>query len=373
MNSYFTRLGQEFDSTMYKSDSTYFGDPLVMDPLTDKDQRLSMVFTPSIPTGIAGFVTSCDLFQRDSANLRSSNFGEYFYAFVPTAAGTGFSANTADFWLREIRETVVHEVKHLASIGAHLVNDANSLEEVWLEEGTAFHAEEVWMRNSIYKVPWKGNSRYAATLYCDVRPTFPQCTGAPFGTFDQFSILYDYLDSPGSSSLFGRVADNDFNFYGSAWSFVRWAIDRYAASEVAFLHALTQSAVNTGTANIVAQTNQPVDLMLGLWTLSLYLDDAPGVSANVDYDFPTWNTRDIYAGMNSDFPASNGFPRAFPLIPQTVSMGTFAFDNVGIHAGSFAMYDLSGTTTIGQALGIAGSGGSGPAASTLRIAIARIQ
>ncbi len=371
MDSYFTKLGQEFDSTMYRSDSTYFGDPLVTDPYTDGDHHLDMVFTPSVPSGVAGFVIACDLFPRDSVNDPSSNFGEFFYAVVPTVAGTGYSnSGTADAWLWGIRTTVVHEVKHIASFGARLTNGATSFEESWLEEGMAREAEAVWLRNNIYDVPWKGDSRYANTLYCDVRPSFAQCAGKPYGMFNHFNTLYSVLRSPGASSLFGRVADNDFNFYALAWSFSRWADDRYATSDASFLRGITQ-ATTTGMASISALTGQSVDDMLGHWTLSLDLDGDAAFASDPDVQFPTWNTRDIYAGMSSDF--LSYFPQPFPLTPLALPAGSFAVDNAGIHGGAFAMYELTTSATAGQTLSLLGPGGAGPASFSLRIAIARKQ
>ncbi|MDE3126689.1 MAG: Ig-like domain-containing protein [Gemmatimonadota bacterium] len=370
MDSYFARMGQEFDATMYRSDSAYFGDPLITDPNTDADQHLDMVFTPAVPSGIAGFVISCDLFPRNTTDNPSSNFGEFFYAVVPTVAGTGFSANTPDSWLRSMRKTVVHEVKHIASFGARLTNGASSLEESWLEEGMAREAEEVWLRNNVYRVSWKGDATYQSTLYCDVRPTFPECAGAPYGLYNHMTTLYAVLQQPGASSLFGRVADGDFNFYAMAWSFSRWADDRYSAADATFLRGITQATTTTGMASITALTGQSVDQMMGSWVLSLYLDGQTNFLSNADVQFPTWNTRDLYAGMSTDFPST--FPVAFPLIPQTLPTGAFAVDNAGIHGGAFAMYRLAVIGTTGQTLALLGAGGVGPAASSLRIAIARL-
>lgn len=371
MDSYFTQLGQEFDATMYASDATNFGDPLVTNPYTSNNQHVEMVFTPATPKGLAGFVISCDLFARDTLNNPSSNLGEIFYAFVPTAMGTGFAANTADSWLRSIRSTVVHEVKHIASFGAHILNGAAAFEESWLEEGMARHAEEIWLRNSVYRVPWKGNTTYASSLTCDVRPAVPRCTGTPFGMFRHFQTLYDYLDTQGKFSLFGRVADGDFNFYSSSWSLLRWAVDRYAATEPAFFTAITQSVGARGIANIAAQTGRPVDEMLGNWSLSFLLAGDAAFAGNRDVQFPTWNTRDIYAGMSADFATS--FPKTFPLVPQVIAPSTFGIDNMGIRSGSFAMFDLSGNAPTGQTIGVAGFGAAGPASSSLRIALARLQ
>lgn len=364
MDSYFTQVGQEFDATMYPSDAIYFGDPLVTDQYTDNDQHLNMVFTPTIPAVLAGFVTGCDFFPRNTTDDQVSNFGETFYARVPTVAGPGFSTDTPDSWLRGMRPAIVHEVKHIASFGAHLVNNASSFEESWLEEGMAFVAEEVWARDRIYSGTWKGNMIYASTLYCDVRPSSPNCTGRPFVMFDHYSRLYSALDVPGSSSLFGRVSDNDFSFYAVSWSFIRYNADRYATSEVNFLQGITHSVDLTGIANIARQSGADPDQMLGMWSLALYLDENAAMAGNADVSLPSWQTRDIFAGMSADFLST--FPKAYPLVPQIIGEGDFVIDNAGIHGGSFSAYDLLPLTQGTRTIGLSGAG-------LLRLVVARVQ
>jgi hypothetical protein len=364
MDSYFAQVGQEFDASMYPSDATYFGDPLVTDPYTDNDQHLNMVFTPSIPAALGGFVLSCDFFARNTTDNQVSNFGENFYARVPTVAGTGFSTDNPDAWLRGMRPTIVHEVKHIASFGAHLVNNANTFEESWLEEGMAFVAEEVWARDRIYSGTWKGNMSYATTLYCDVRPTSPNCTGRPFVMFDHFRRLYTVLDMPGSSSLFGRVADDDFSFYAVSWSFIRYSADRYAASEVNFLQGITHALDVTGVANVARQSGADPDQILGMWSLALDLDENTAMAGNADVSFPSWQTRDIFAGMSADFQST--FPKTYPLVPQIIGEGDFLIDNSGIHGGSFSAYDLLPLSQSTRTIGLSGG-------VMLRLVVARVQ
>ena len=366
MDSHFTRLGQEFDTGMYPTETTYFGDPLITDSFTDNDQHLSMVFTPSIPSTLGGFVTGCDFAPRNTTNRQASNLGEIFYAVVPKVAGTGFGADTPDAWLRTMRATVVHEVKHIASFGAHLVNNALSFEESWLEEGMAMTAEEVWARDRIYAgATWKGNMVYATTLYCDVRPTNPACINAPFAMFEHFARLYTAMDLPGTTSLFGRVADNDFAFYFLSWSFIRFNADRYATSEVDFLRGITQATDVTGLANIARRTGANNDDMLENWTLSLSVDENPAFAANADANFRSWHLRDIFAGMNRDFAPGN-FPKPYPLVPQTIPAGDFVIDNLGIHGGSFSPFDLLGVAANTRTIGVAGS-------PLIRLVVARVQ
>ena len=372
MNSYFTALGQEFDAEMYTTVNTYFADPLTTDQFTDLDGRLSMVFTPAVPAGLAGFVISCDFFARNTTDNQSSNTGEYFYARVPTVAGTGFTGNTADSWLRTMRATIVHEVKHIASFGTRLVNGASSFEQSWLEEGMAMVSEEMWARDWVYAgSSWKGNMPYSSTLFCDVRPTNANCPGAPFVMFDHYSTLYDYLDIPGATSLFGRVADGDFTFYAASWSFIRYNVDRYAGSEANYLRGITSSTL-TGTANIAAQSAADLNQILGMWSLALYLDENSAMAGNIDVRFPSWNTSDIFESMNRDFAGQGFFLKPHPLVPQIVP-GDFAIDNAGINGGSFSPFALIGTTGSARTIGLSAGTAGGPAPASLRLVVARTQ
>jgi hypothetical protein len=374
MDATWATLGQEFDATMYPSDRDNFGDPLITDPDTDADQHLNMVFTPVIPATLAGFVLSCDFFERDASN-QVSNFGENFYARVPTVAGTGFfpQADNPDQFLRGMRAVIVHEVKHIAGFGARLEGSATSFEESWLEEGMAMTAEEVWARDRIYPgATWKGDMTYQTTLRCDVRPDTPGCVGTPFVMFDHFAKLYDYLDVPGATSLFGRVADNDFVFYAASWSFIRYNVDRFATSEATYLRGITSAAVN-GIANIEQQSGANRNDILANWSLALYLDGTAAMTNNADVNIRSWNTRDIFSGMNIDFPQSNNFPKTHPLFPVILTSGDFVVNSAGIHGGSFSPYDLTGQTGATRTVGVSATTAGSPPPTLFRLVIARTQ
>jgi hypothetical protein len=371
MDAYYAALGQEFDAAMYPTIANNFADPLATDPFTDADGRINMVFSKRVnDLNVGGFVISCDFYERNATTNTGSNFGETFYAVVPLVAGTGYSGDTPDQWLRSIRSTLVHETKHIASFGARLLNPAaTSFEASWLEEGTARHSEELWLRNYVYGRAWKSNINYASSIFCDVRPSFTQCAGAPYGITRHYVTLYTFLENPGAYSPFGSVATGDSNYYGSAWSLVRWAIDRYASTEPAFLGGMTQSAA-TGMANISGRAGAGTTEIMGSWSLAFYLDENAAFASNASMTIPTWNTRDIFSSMSSDLV---GFPKSFPLAPVAVGTGDFAVENGGIRGGSFALYDLSGSSPIGRTISLIGPGGVGVAPSSLRIAIARIQ
>src|SRR5690606_33394761 len=121
--------------------------------------------SPAVNTylaGVAGFTSMCDQFPNDAGNT-ASNFGEIIYLYQPIVDATGYANNTPDNWYRTIRSTVVHELKHLASYAARIANGAPSQESVWLEEGTARLAEELWGRQVVDDLPWKGNHGYGSS------------------------------------------------------------------------------------------------------------------------------------------------------------------------------------------------------------------
>jgi hypothetical protein len=374
MNSYYAQMGQAFDATMYPSDLANFADPLITDPYTDADQHINMVFSKRVnDMGLGGFVISCDFSPRTVANP-SSNYGENLYGRVATIAGTGFAPETAGDWYRTMRTVVVHEVKHIASSGWRFVNGAPAPEEVWLEESTARQAEELWLRNYVYDAgAWKSNITYAGSIYCEVRQDsvlFPQCLGRPYGIIIHFDGLYTYLENPATHSPLGAVASGDYNFYESGWSLLRWSADRFASSEASFFKGLTQSML-TGMTNLRSVTGGSTVSILGNWSLALFFDGNAAFLSNSNLNVPTWNLRDIYAGMHADFPTD--YPRLFPLVPVAMTGGNTQADVATVRGGSFATFDFSGSAPIGRAISVVGYGGSGIAPSSLRISIARLQ
>jgi hypothetical protein len=399
MAAYYQQIGDQFNADMEPIVHTNFGDILRRDAVTDNNGIEIALFTPRINTsfsGVAGFVVSCDQYPNDDAatpavggpytgtgSNGSSNFGEFFYAYEPTAAGTGYASFTADQWYRTIRSTFIHESKHVASMAARVANGAPTFEAGWLEEGTARHSEELWMRNAVDDVAWKGNTGYGSAanpinLWCDARPTTAACnanTRRPAVIMQRhFTTLANYLVGQNGRfySPFGPSPDDGSSlFYAFSWSLVRYSIDRQGASDAAFLTALTNSTTS-GAANLAARAGVSIDQLLGGWGLTLYADDYPGLGTpGADIQFPTWNLRSIYAGLNTDFPGSYTSP--FLLVPTPLSFGTFApLASTTIRGGGTRYYEFSGTQSAPQLLRLEASGGGTPS-SSLRIAVARLQ
>ncbi|HYJ81074.1 MAG TPA: hypothetical protein VEW03_15785, partial [Longimicrobiaceae bacterium] len=231
---------------------------------------------------------------------------------------------------------------------------------------------------------WKSNIPYGTAanpinVYCDVRPEgWPECLTNPRRPASimqrHFTSLYTEMFGTNARLLspFGPTAsDNASYYYAVSWSLVRYAIDRYGASDAAFLTALTQSTTS-GPTNLTTQAGVSIDQLLGGWALSLYADDFPGLgSPSTDIQMPTWNFRSVYAGLNSDFPAT--YTLAYPLVPQARSFGSFAPVGVAtLRGGGVLWYEISGTQTAAQLLRLETDGG-GPPSSNLRVAVTRLQ
>jgi hypothetical protein len=383
LDSLYAQVGQEFDTVMWPILTQSFGNPLAMDQLLSRTGKVVMLFSPRVNAmlggAITGFVASCDFFPVSQAP--SSNVGEYFYAIAPTSLASGYGVGTRDAWRREMRGTIIHEVKHITSFGERFSRNAE-FEELWLEEGTARHAEELFARG-VYGTAWKANTGYQASTYCDLRPsgaTAPQCAGTPLLMLRHFDALYQYLESPESHTVLGRTGPGDATFYGTAWSVVRWMIDHFATSESAFLTGLVQST-RSGVANLEARVaGRTWEEMLGEWALMLYADDYPGVAfANPRLQFPSWNLRDQFLGLCGDkgpcinpSNPSNVYPVAFPYAPRATSFGAFSTSVNSLGAGTFTSWLLSGTQSAPQLLDLRGAFG-GEAPGQLRIAILRVE
>jgi len=150
--------------------------------------------------------------------------------------------------------------------------------------------------------------------------------------------------------------------------FVRWLVDQYGGStENTLLRSLVQEANLSGVNNVTAKTGQPFATLLADWTLTLVADDYPGFTpaAGAKYTFPSWNTRSIWTGFNTDFPSQ--FP-PFPLVTHVVTFGSFN-TSVTLSGAAAAIFELSGAQATKQLLDLSSLGLS----TTIRVSILRVQ
>lgn len=383
-DSLYRMIGQEFDTNMWSILNNNFGNPLAMDPQTDNNERFYMLFSKVINDmqggQIAGFVSSSDFYPNSLCP--SSNVGEVFYARVPTAEGSGFTRGTMGDWYRRTRTVMIHEVKHIASFAERISRGIQTTTmfnngDRWLEEATAMMAEEIWAR-SIFGYQSKANVDYAQSIYCEVRvneTSFPQCPQPykPVAMFDHFILFYDYQNAVENHTPIGAVNTSDFTFYGSGWAFLRWVIDNYATSESAFLSALTKEISLAGVQNVEARASKTFTEMINDWSIAVATDDYPGfVPVNPKHKLASWNTRDIFNGMSTDFSSQGFFTRRVPLQIRAAAFGKFAIDVSSVRGGTMAVFEVTGTQTGRQMFEFNGAAGSSFPAD-MRVNIIRIQ
>ena len=379
-DSLYREIGEQFDAGMFSIVEANFGSPLRLDAQLDNNGKIIMLFSPRVNAfgSLAGFVVSCDFFP--TSQYASSNRGEVFYSVVPTNTGASLSPGSRTYWYWTIRSTLIHETKHIASYANRIADfgGTGALEDPWLEEGLARHAEEIWSRQVVYDGLLQGaNADYASTLFCDVRPLGQQggarCLHKPYGMYRHFGStgLYDFLRDPEPRSpLGGRVGASDFTFYASAWSIIRWALDNHPVSESAFLTSLVRTSAK-GIPNVTARLGRSWEEIVGEWSLAMYLDDRPGfVSLNPRLHMPSWNMPSIYHGMATDFPQT--YTQTPPLRPRAVGFGTFEVTVPTVGGSAFALFELSGQATGRQMIELLGTTGS-PLSPNLRIALVRLQ
>lgn len=374
MDAVFSTLGQSFDNTLFPILTANFGNPLALDPLLDNDGKIVMVFTPLVRTfasgGIAGFVSPCDLFPRST--FSGSNLGEYAYMITPTTTMETNSQTGLPFWQLTVRGLIIHEVKHVTAAAERLSRALTtaSLEESWLEELLARHAEELLAR-SYQGNAWKGNTSYAQSVFCDVRRTTPpaQCANWQYIMAGHWLALYNYYRSQQTLSLFGPATSGDFSFYNSGWFFMRWLVDNFATNESTFLQSLVQDATMRGVANVQARTGRTIQELIAKWSLAAFLDDVLDVRSNdQQLRIHSWNTAGIWAGLNTDFPSTR-LPT--PYAPSQATFGNFLV-RAALNGGATMWVRISGTQSLPQLLSLSGQSGAA-LPSGIRMAIIRFK
>lgn len=373
------QIGAELESVTWDIVRT-FGDPLRMDSRLDDNQRVFIVITPRMNQKLGGAVlaatVSCDFFSR--AQFAASNVGEYVYAQAPTHLNADFSFGSRLRWRHELRATLAHELKHVVSYAERIVR-VQPIEDPWLDEATARHAEELFARATLGAVRFGDEG--AARIACELRAgqlLYPACAETPRVMRPHFEGLWDFLDAPHLRSPLGPTEPGDFSFYGSGWALTRWVLDQEGLGETAFFTALTLNGL-AGVTNLEVHSGRTWDQILPEWSLAMAVDGRladPMVSPRTR--FLSWDLASVFSLMCDELgPCAGGagtrIARANPLRPTQRAMGNFTLDFPSIVSGGFVAIELSGTPAdVTQVLELRGMNGA-PLPSTTRLAIIRLQ
>jgi hypothetical protein len=371
-------LGAEVEALMWPIASR-FGNPLVMDDRLDDNDQVVLVLTPRMNTmrggDLTGLTVTCDFFARTV--FAASNVGEMIYLQVPTTADPGFAPGTLEHWRFNIRSVIVHELKHVASFGERIIR-SQPLEEIWLEEATARHAEELYARE-IYGLEQNGDAMFASSVRCEIREF-----GTPIGCDDEprmlrshLDALWDYLIAPAARSPLGATDAGDVSYYGSAWALTRWAIDQGSTSENNVLSGLTLSG-QSGVANLEGRIGLPWEVIVPFWSLAMLTDGGADSVASPQLKFGSWNLSDLFLGLCSTLgPCLGGeaspsrYGRAHPARPLIRPVGEFGITTAPIQPGGFVALRLTGNVSSGRQL-LELRGTAGPLPASVRLAIVRV-
>ncbi len=308
----YSYFGVTFDTLVYRVETGYFGAPTDI----DNNDRAILFFTRSVnernpPDAEAvtiGFFWSGDLFPEESTSrleaCPESNHGEMFYLLAPDPGGVAGPAFTLD----QVRELAIpligHEFQHLINASRRLfVNNANTFEAPWLNEGLSHIAEELLY----YEVSGLGTGQ-------NIDIDAIRSARAPADTFfnrymgSNFTNFYRFATRPDTASLMGPP--NELATRGAIWHFLRYASDRSPASDTTFFFDLV-NGTGAGLSNLDrAIGSRALDWMHD-WTVSIFADDhVSGIEPR--FELPSWNLRSLY---------QNSTLQRYPLTVETLRSG----------------------------------------------------
>lgn len=360
-------FGDEYDRTVHPLITANLGDPLALDAQMGGDGRITLLFTPFVndsAPGTAAYVSACNFYPR--ATFAGSNQDEVIYARVATPH------ESAHDWRRALRSTVVHEAKHLASFAERLAH-GHAFEEPWLEEATARVAEELYSRTFPGGGSWKGGAGFSGSVACELL----QCDDRPLIMWKHFAGLYGYLQAADAVSPLGGPGGGTQATYSSGWALVRWAADRYASDEAAWLKELVRGGQGTGLQALAQATGRDPRDLVADWSLATALDDAAAADdtqgahmARLQAATPSWRVADMMAGLARLYP---GVFVARPLRVQRQGIGDFRLPVTALPGVASRYLTLDGSASAGQRLELVANEAPGAGPSSLRLIVARVR
>jgi hypothetical protein len=331
----YARFATRFDTLVYPVDVGAFGTPSDV----DENGKVAILFTRAVneltPANsnsfVGGFFFARDLFLKlNDPNLVSpcpgSNEGEMFYMLVPDPSGV-VNGNVRRLGFVDTLTTgvIAHEFQHLINAGRRLYVNTNAqdFEVSWLNEGLSHIAEELlYYRESGMQARQNLDD---AAIRVNSRATYPFWRADASSNFGR---LIEYLENPGSASPLD--SDDNLATRGSAWSFLRYAVDRSYASDASVWARFTNSTATGLTTVRTGLQTDPVPLLAD-WALANYIDDL-GISTDPRYLHKSWNYRDIF---KNTYVSLGGLPLRITTLPDNLAL------NVQVKGSSASYYQFA--------------------------------
>jgi hypothetical protein len=302
----FQAIGDDFDNTIFATDTSYFGAPSDY----DANGKIIIYYTPQVnelttsgSSGrVGGFFFAGDLFPATGTNnCANSNEGEIFYLLAPDPNGVYSSAINVNQVRQLTRGTIAHEFQHMINAGNRLFkSDASDLESAWLDEALAHFAEDAVGR--------------AEAGYADLRPVNvadllamdPNIQSAFF--IQNLARSKIYLTDPTSGAPISSEAKvgRDLAYRGAAWAFLRYAVDWFSNDNPRAITRRLAFGPDTGVVNITTQTQEPLDTLLSRWLLTIAVDTSfTGVPSQFRYRSYDW--REVLARVDDGSGNGNNY------------------------------------------------------------------
>ncbi len=331
----YQEIADRFDTLVWPTLTGASGPPADL----DENGRVIVFFTSAVnaltPAGSAplshGVTLKRDLFPTSACP--TSNQGEMILMAAADPAGTvnGNARSVASVKAAAAR-TLGHELAHLVNVSRRLdVNHATVFEQVWLDEGLAYMAEELLFYAASGRQPGQNLGSVdvtgggAAAFLAYAEPNFTR--------------LSDWLRAPSER---GMVQTSEHPATrGAAWAFLGYLADRESGNPSSVWGVLVNSTT-AGSASIEAVTGAAMKFWTRDFAASMYADDAP-FGATAHFTRPSWNFRSVFSALDYD---GNGLGDGYPLAHRDLvdganriamaSGGGTAYLRMGVAANNIA-------------------------------------
>jgi hypothetical protein len=329
-NADYAGFAAMFDTLISPIDVQNFGAPTDI----DKNGKTIIFFTKEVnkltPRGsdgvVGGFFFERDLFPTtDTPDLQGcagSNYAEMYYSLVPDPNAIYGDARS-DSSVKSITPgTLVHEFQHLINAGRRIyVNNADSFEDTWLNEGLSHIAEELLYYHVSGLTPRQNITAAILGRSQAAVDAFNNYQGDNTGRYEVF------LGKPNLTSVY--AGNDSLETRGATWDLLRYLADHTGTSDAGTWSKLVNTAL-TGQQNVANVFGSTYMTQIRDWATSVFADDIAG-QTDTRFMQPSWDFRDIFPHLVND---SNEPLGSFPL--EVFPLSDLTPINTSVFAGGAA-------------------------------------
>jgi hypothetical protein len=276
-------IREEFDSQIFKTDSTYFGLP----PDVDENERVELLITPranSLSGKIgplnAGFFFAGDLLSAsgsESSSCAASNEGEILYLVAPKESEDLEQSLPPVFAREYLRVAQARELERLINAGLHAGRASRSADEEWLEEGLTDLASVMVGRLRCH----------ASDL--EIVANSVDCVFLLEANRARLGLWRSRPDIAGALS----TRSDGLASRGAAWGLIRFAADHYSGGDVPrFLRCLIRAS-GDGAKRLAHCAGASTQRIMSDWLVAMAVDHFDFLPIDRRYQYVSWDMRAI--------------------------------------------------------------------------------